>query len=174
MIGRRQMLVSGAGMASGILAGGRRSAHAATRTLRIGYILPVASQLGAGATVFAQEVAKNIALNWQRRNKRVQDTSLESLDDPSLYLQEDPTTRLNDSQDAISLLERLPEDQQELLILYFFREYTVEQIAKDVGTTANAVWKKITRTIERLQRVADEPPRASRIRHFLKKGKEQK
>ena len=26
--------------------------------MRIGYILPVASQLGAGATVFAQEVAK--------------------------------------------------------------------------------------------------------------------
>jgi TRAP-type transport system periplasmic protein len=58
MIGRRQLLVSGAGMASGILAGGRRKARAATRTLRIGYILPVASQLGAGATVFAQEVAK--------------------------------------------------------------------------------------------------------------------
>jgi tripartite ATP-independent transporter DctP family solute receptor len=58
MIGRRQLLRSGAGMASGILAGGRRTAHAATRTLRIGYILPVASQLGAGATVFAQEVAK--------------------------------------------------------------------------------------------------------------------
>jgi TRAP-type transport system periplasmic protein len=57
MIGRRQLLVSGAGMASGIL-GGRRKARAATQTLRIGYILPVASQLGAGATVFAQEVAK--------------------------------------------------------------------------------------------------------------------
>ena len=77
-------------------------------------------------------MAKNIALNWRRRNRRVQDTSLESLDDPSLYPQEDPTTRLDDCQDAMRLLERLPEDQQELLILYFFREYTVEQIAKDV------------------------------------------
>jgi tripartite ATP-independent transporter DctP family solute receptor len=57
MIARRQLLVSGAGVASGMLAGGRRRAHAA-QTLRIGYILPVASQLGAGATVFAQEVAK--------------------------------------------------------------------------------------------------------------------
>jgi tripartite ATP-independent transporter DctP family solute receptor len=58
MIGRRQLLISGAGMTTGMLAGSRRKAHAATRTLRIGYILPVASQLGAGATVFAQEVAK--------------------------------------------------------------------------------------------------------------------
>ncbi|MGA3003919.1 MAG: DctP family TRAP transporter solute-binding subunit [Acetobacteraceae bacterium] len=58
MIGRRQLLVSGAGMASGMLAGRHRKAHAATQALRIGYILPVASQLGAGATVFAQEVAK--------------------------------------------------------------------------------------------------------------------
>ena len=58
MIGRRQLLVSGTGMASALLAGGRRKARAAARTLRIGYILPVASQLGVGATVFAQEVAK--------------------------------------------------------------------------------------------------------------------
>ena len=61
MIGRRQLLLSGAGLASGMLAGRRRKAHAAPRTLRIGYILPVASQLGAGATVFAQEVAKRTA-----------------------------------------------------------------------------------------------------------------
>lgn len=33
-------------------------AYAAARTLRIGYILPEASQLGAGATRFADEVAK--------------------------------------------------------------------------------------------------------------------
>lgn len=33
-------------------------ARAAGQTLRIGYILPVQSQLGAGATVFADEVAK--------------------------------------------------------------------------------------------------------------------
>ena len=58
MIGRRHLLVSGAGTASALLAGGRRRARAAARTLRIGYILPVASQLGVGATVFAQEVAK--------------------------------------------------------------------------------------------------------------------
>ena len=58
MIGRRQLILSGAGLASGMLAGRRGPARAATRTLRIGYILPIGSQLGAGATVFAQEVAK--------------------------------------------------------------------------------------------------------------------
>jgi TRAP-type transport system periplasmic protein len=61
MVARRQLLLSGAGVASGMLAGGRRKAHAAPQTLRIDYILPVASQLGAGATVFAQEVAKRTA-----------------------------------------------------------------------------------------------------------------
>lgn len=58
MIGRRQVLASGAGLASGMLTGGRHTARGATQTLRIGYILPAASQLGAGATVFAQEVAR--------------------------------------------------------------------------------------------------------------------
>ncbi len=55
MLSRRQLLVSGAGVASGLFA---RTTYAAPRTLRIGYILPVKSQLGAAATVFADEVAK--------------------------------------------------------------------------------------------------------------------
>lgn len=54
MIGRRQTILSGAGL----LAARLRPARAAVRTLRIGYILPVQSQLGAGATEFADEVAK--------------------------------------------------------------------------------------------------------------------
>lgn len=127
------------------------------------------------AQAFAQVVAKNAALNWRRHVRRIRDTSLESLDDPSLYPQEDPTTKLNDWQDAMRLLEKLPEDQHELLLLYFFRDYTIEQIAKEVGTTPNAAWKKIVRTLARLQRLVDEPsPRESRIRHFFKKGKEHK
>lgn len=58
MLGRRHLLLSAAGLASGILAARPRSAQAAARTLRIGYILPVQSQLGTGATVFAEEVEK--------------------------------------------------------------------------------------------------------------------
>ena len=58
MVVRRRSLLTGALAASGLIAAGRRPAHAAPRTLRIGYILPVQSQLGAGATVFADEVAK--------------------------------------------------------------------------------------------------------------------
>lgn len=127
------------------------------------------------AQAFAQVVAKNAALNWRRHVRRVQDTSLESLDDASQYPQEDPTTRLNDWQDAMRLLEQLPEDRQELLLLYFFGGYTIEQIAKEVGATPNAVWKAITRTLAHLQRLVDEPsPREPRIRHFFKKGKEHK
>jgi TRAP-type transport system periplasmic protein len=45
-------------LASGALAMRAGLARAAGQTLRIGYILPVQSQLGAGATVFADEVAK--------------------------------------------------------------------------------------------------------------------
>jgi tripartite ATP-independent transporter DctP family solute receptor len=61
MIGRRQMIFSGIGMTSGVLAAGFGSARAAARTLRIGYILPLKSQLGAGASVFADEIAKRTA-----------------------------------------------------------------------------------------------------------------
>jgi tripartite ATP-independent transporter DctP family solute receptor len=58
MLGRRHLLLQGAGLGAGILAARPRPARGATRTLRIGYILPVQSQLDAGATTFAQEVAK--------------------------------------------------------------------------------------------------------------------
>jgi len=56
MLGRRQLLCSGAGLT--VLAARPGRTRAAMRTLRIGYILPVQSQLGAGATAFADEVSK--------------------------------------------------------------------------------------------------------------------
>jgi tripartite ATP-independent transporter DctP family solute receptor len=56
MFGRRHLLYTSAGFA--VVAGRARPARAATRTLRIGYILPVQSQLGAGGTVFADEVTR--------------------------------------------------------------------------------------------------------------------
>ena len=58
MLGRRHLLLAGAGSASGTFAARPARTRAATRTLRIGYILPLQSQLGAGATVFGDEIAK--------------------------------------------------------------------------------------------------------------------
>jgi tripartite ATP-independent transporter DctP family solute receptor len=58
MIRRRMLLLAGAGLASGAGAVRRASASTAGRALRIGYILPIKSQLGAGATVFADEIAR--------------------------------------------------------------------------------------------------------------------
>jgi tripartite ATP-independent transporter DctP family solute receptor len=58
MLDRRHVILTGAIAAAGLLATGRGRARATTRTLRIGYILPTQSQLGAGATVFAEEVGK--------------------------------------------------------------------------------------------------------------------
>nr|WP_294528961.1 TRAP transporter substrate-binding protein DctP [uncultured Rhodopila sp.] len=57
MLHRRHILLTGAAAASGVLATSRQ-AGAAARTLRIGYILPQQSQLGAGATAFADDLAK--------------------------------------------------------------------------------------------------------------------
>lgn len=58
MFGRRQLIRTGFALTAGLAAARSRRVRAATQTLRIGYILPVGSQLGAGATVFADEVAK--------------------------------------------------------------------------------------------------------------------
>ena len=61
MFSRRHILLTGAAAASGMFLAGGRSARAAAKTLRIGYILPLQSQLGAGATAFADELAKRTA-----------------------------------------------------------------------------------------------------------------
>jgi tripartite ATP-independent transporter DctP family solute receptor len=58
MLSRRQILLSGAGLASGACAALSVPARADAKTLRIGYILPLQSQLGAGASAMADEVAK--------------------------------------------------------------------------------------------------------------------
>lgn len=62
MLARRHLLVAGAALATGLATPFIRSSRAATaRVLRLGHILPVQSQLGAGATVCADEVAKRTA-----------------------------------------------------------------------------------------------------------------
>ena len=55
MLLRRHILLTGVALACPAI---RRTARAATRTLRIGYIQPQQSQLGAGATAFADDLAK--------------------------------------------------------------------------------------------------------------------
>jgi tripartite ATP-independent transporter DctP family solute receptor len=58
MFSRRYFVLGFSGMACGALATRATAVRAATRTLRIGYILPVQSQLGAGATAFADAVGQ--------------------------------------------------------------------------------------------------------------------
>ena len=61
MLPRRQFLAVGSAIAAGLATPAIRRARAASaQTLRIGYILPLASQVGAGATAFADEVAKRL------------------------------------------------------------------------------------------------------------------
>jgi tripartite ATP-independent transporter DctP family solute receptor len=57
MLCRRHLLLTGALAAPAILAP-RRASRAASRTLRISYILPRNSQLGAAANAFADELAR--------------------------------------------------------------------------------------------------------------------
>jgi tripartite ATP-independent transporter DctP family solute receptor len=58
MLARRHLLLAGATLAATTLAARPMPAKAAARTLRIGYILPAKSQLGAGAAAFAEAVGK--------------------------------------------------------------------------------------------------------------------
>jgi tripartite ATP-independent transporter DctP family solute receptor len=58
MLPRRNLLLAGAALAAGNPFGRAVAAPATTRKLRMGYLLPIDSQLGAGATAMANEVAR--------------------------------------------------------------------------------------------------------------------
>jgi len=58
MFSRRNVLLAGAALAAGARSGRASAAPAKARKLRMGYLLPAESQLGAGATAMAEEVAR--------------------------------------------------------------------------------------------------------------------
>ncbi len=58
MIFRRNVLLAGAALAAGGVTRRAIAAPAKARKLRLGYLLPADSQLGAGATAMAEEVAR--------------------------------------------------------------------------------------------------------------------
>ena len=58
MPGRRNILLGGAALATAGLSARAVAAPAKARKLRMGYLLPTESQLGAGATAMAEEVAR--------------------------------------------------------------------------------------------------------------------
>ncbi|HTW72731.1 MAG TPA: DctP family TRAP transporter solute-binding subunit [Acetobacteraceae bacterium] len=58
MLARRELLLAGAAATAGLFASRSTRAADATRTLRIGYLFSKDSQLGAGATAMADEIAK--------------------------------------------------------------------------------------------------------------------
>jgi TRAP-type transport system periplasmic protein len=56
MLSRRNMLLAGAALAAGGVSGRAVAAPARARKLRIGYLLPIESQIGVGATTMAEAV----------------------------------------------------------------------------------------------------------------------
>ena len=58
MLNRRTMILAGAALAAGGASRHAAASQAKARKLRIGYLLPTDSQLGAGATAMAEEVAR--------------------------------------------------------------------------------------------------------------------
>jgi TRAP-type transport system periplasmic protein len=58
MLARRDLFATAFGVAAGLALPARRATAKAADSLRLGYVLPQQSQLGAGATTFADDVAR--------------------------------------------------------------------------------------------------------------------
>ena len=116
---------------------------------------------------YANVAARNTALNWLRA-RRGREASLEGLDE-AYILQQDPTVQMNDLQDLTRELERLPEDQVRVFVLYWVNGYTAEEVAEVLGITPEAVTKRAARVRNRLKKALEES-----WAHKFPQSKEQK
>lgn len=99
-------------------------------------------------------IAKNLAIDLSRRRKvrgMDEEVSIEWLVDPNQLPELDVIAR---EQIAIlwRMLEPLPEDTREMLVLRYMLGWQVKQVAEHLGMRENNVSVTIQRTLQRLQR----------------------
>ena len=102
------------------------------------------------ARAYLYTIAKNLCKNWKKQAARspVLLDGLESVKDSSIQnVYEESLDRMNMKQ----LLNNLSERQQEILLLRYSQELSVEEIAKIFGTSRFSVYYQIKTALKQLE-----------------------
>ena len=101
--------------------------------------------------LYVCQSAKNKAKTIYRKNsgRREKETPLTD-DDKFRSIEDEYAVEENASIDDI--LSAMPETYRDVMFMYFVQEYTVEEIASELGLTQQAVYKRIERGRELLKK----------------------
>ena len=103
-------------------------------------------------------------VNQQRRKKRLPTFSVEEVED--LTGDYDETESIVDNREQYRNLKRalemLPETQREMIVLRYFSELTVPEIASVTGTREGTIKSRLSRALDRLGKILRNEPGESR------------
>ena len=108
---------------------------------------------------FLYRVANNLIVDIARKKKSasldamMEDDGFEAADE----MAKDPA-EIPQSREAMKLLGRLDGMYQTVISMRFIEEMSLKEIAEELGVSENVVSVRIHRGIERLKRMADQPP----------------
>lgn len=102
---------------------------------------------------------------FRKRNReaaRREPTSLEEGVDLDHLPERDPsmipgTAQWNLCRSIQDAVERLPEDQRAVVILYYLAGYSVEEIASSLGMHPNTIYARLNKSLSRLKREVGDP-----------------
>ncbi len=95
-------------------------------------------------------IAHNLVANWYRDNSRRKDIPLEQFDFTLTYHGDLPETAVmkNEARDELlAIIQRLPAERQQLLILKFVEQMTNAEIGQIMGRTEGAIKSLYHRTL---------------------------
>lgn len=95
-------------------------------------------------------IAHNLVANWYRDNSRRKDIPLEQFDFTLTYHGDLPETAVMKSEardELLAIIQRLPAERQQLLILKFVEQMTNAEIGQIMGRTEGAIKSLYHRTL---------------------------
>ena len=104
-------------------------------------------------------IANRLCINWSKKNnlpmQSLENTSTKEIEESSYthYLSKQREVEASDRHYEIvqKLLQKLPESERTVVILYYLGEMTTKEIAKFLGVSVNTIKSRIRRARERLQ-----------------------
>lgn len=97
-------------------------------------------------------ITRNTALNIYRKNKAERNRSIAVEYDLSKYIEEYPDS---DYSLMVSSINELPQEDKEIVMLYYYYGFTAKQIGKQLGISENAVRKRVERAKVKLREILE-------------------
>ncbi len=104
---------------------------------------------------WSRTTAKNLAVDWLRQRGRSQVMDGGAMD-RIWAISDEQSQALSDRQDALRLcLKKVPQRQREMLQLRYGEGLSCSEVAKRVGASLDAVYKRLSRTHRELRRCVE-------------------